>query len=302
MGGGFTSLSWAPLVVANRKGFARELGLELDLTEVPGDAAQLAALRSGEIDFAGPKASTAIEYKVQLADAMSVYAMVKQFTMHTVVSKSFMASRGIDPQAGLQERVRKLKGITLGAPSLGGATETYSRWVLTRSGLSNDDISVVKVGGGSALVAAMENNQIDGFVQSPPAPQEAVLRGAGVVIVRPSDIPELSRHVGAVVATTRAYAEKNPTVVQRLLAALDRSKRFIHEDFDGAVALLKRDYPNVADESLRESLKYFREAYGTDGRMDAEAWTNTLTLLKQGGELKGPPDPAEGFYWTNRYQ
>jgi NitT/TauT family transport system substrate-binding protein len=296
------TLGRGPLYVANRKGYLRDAGVEIERVNLEGDPRLVAAFLANEIDVAGFGADTVVKMVTEGRDAFVAYSMGQGHDVHMVISKRFAEQRGVDPSAELSQKMSRLKGITIGAPSLGGIGEFRSRWILRQGGLRDEDVSVVQVGAGPAQIAATENDQVDGFTAGPLAPQEAAARGKALIVVRPSELKEFTQYLYSSLSTSKAFAERNPDAMRRLAQALDRAKRYIQEDPEGAIQELKRDFPNVRDEVLREGLAFYRTTYGTDGKMTVAAWRDTLDFLRDGGVLRGEMDPSEGVYWTNRYQ
>jgi NitT/TauT family transport system substrate-binding protein len=302
LGLAFDTLGRAPLYVALRKGYFTEQGLEVERTLLQGDSPVAAAFLAREVDVAGFGADTVVKMVAEGRDVQVFYGMGQGQAMFLVASKRFVDERGIDPNAPLREKVAKLKGMSLGAPSLGALTDLYSRWILRKGGLTDADMSVVQVGGATAgLVAAMDNDQIQGFVSSPPGPQEAVLRGKSVLVVRPAEINDFSHYIFSGLSVSKAYAERNPDALKRLAAGMDRGKQYIRSNFDDALEEIRKDFPSMQREALLESMTFYRDTFGTDGRMRPEAWQDTLGLLRDAGLLKGETDASEGLYWTNKY-
>jgi ABC-type nitrate/sulfonate/bicarbonate transport system substrate-binding protein len=142
---------------------------------------------------------------------------------------------------------------------------------------------------------------VDGFTGSPPFPQEASARGRAVVLVRPAEIREYPRYLHGFLGTSRAYGDRNLDALHRLAQAMNRGKQFIQDYPDEAAQELKRDFPSLRDDALRDSVAFYRPTLGPDGKMSVESWRDTLELLKAGGIVKGEAKSAEGVYWTNKY-
>jgi NitT/TauT family transport system substrate-binding protein len=302
LGLAFDTLGRAPLYVAMRKGYFTEQGLEVDRTLLQGDSPLVAAFLAREVDVAGFGADTILKMVAEGRDVQAFYGMGQGQAMFLVASKRFVDERGVDPNAPLRDKAARLKGMSLGAPSLGGLTELYSRWFLRKGGLTDDDISVVQVGGATAgLVAAMDNDQIQGFVSSPPGPQEAVLRGRATIIIRPTEVGEFNQYIYSSLSTSKAYGDRNGDALRRLAAGMDRGKQYIQSNFEEALEEIRKDFPNMQREALVESVSFYRDTFGRDGKMNPEAWRDTLGLLRDAGLIKGDSNAGEGVYWTNKY-
>jgi NitT/TauT family transport system substrate-binding protein len=302
LGLAFDTLGRAPLYVAMRKGYFAEQGLDVERTLLQGDSPLVAAFLAREVDVAGFGADTILKMVAEGRDVQAFYGMGQGQAMFLVASKKFVDERGVDPNAPLREKAARLKGMSLGAPSLGGLTELYSRWFLRKGGLTDDDMSVVQVGGATAgLVAAMDNDQVQGFVSSPPGPQEAVLRGRATIVIRPTEVGEFNHYIYSGLSTSKAYGDRNSHALRRLATGIDRGKQYIQSSFDDALEEIRKDFPNMQREALVESVSFYRDTFGQDGKMNPEAWRDTLGLLRDAGLVKGESDPSEGVYWTNKY-
>ncbi len=77
---------------------------------------------------------------------------------------------GITEKTPLAEKIKKLKGMTIGATRAGAFTFQLATDYVKRGGYTpQQDVQIVGAGGGPSMLAAVEQGRIDmGCISSPP--------------------------------------------------------------------------------------------------------------------------------------
>ena len=85
------------------------------------------------------------------------------------------------------------------------------------------------------------------------------------------------------------FCAQHPEQIQSAVNAVTKAMTFIQKDFDGTLAVAKKEFPEVPEPVLKEALKRLIEQ-GTipkSPQLSKDAWDKAITLRKQLGDLKG---------------
>jgi NitT/TauT family transport system substrate-binding protein len=293
-------LSFAPVYVAIEKGYFKAEGLEIDLISGGGGPQANAALIAGEVDFeqtATPEVLKMIKSGQRL---MVVSGINGSLTLQTVVSRKLADAKKVSPKDPLHMRVAALKGATLGAVSLGGAQELFLRYGMLLAGLSPKDVTVIRVGGGPAMMAAMENGQIDGFNVSPPTGRVVEERGTGWIWIDPDTVPEYRTMLWQVLLAKREYVEKNPKIAEGMARAVARGINYTRKHPDETAALVQGYFKGQPLTGIAAGVKDVIHTFQKDGLQSQQGWDNAAKPMQKLGWLEAI-DTREGGFWSNRY-
>lgn len=237
------ALTFAPLYVAEKAGFFREEGLDVELFTAKGGAQARAAVVGGSAPIG---AAPPIEIAQAFAAGQKFLffaVMNSEFAQGLVVHKDFAREKGITPQASLAERIRSFRGARLSVTSSGSMTDQFLRFLLRSEKIDPDsEVTITPMGGDpSAALAALERRTIDGITHAPPVFEMAEHRGYGLLLISGlnRDIPELRGLAFTGLYTTRAFAEKNGHLVLKSVKALRRALHLVHNDTPRARTIVR---------------------------------------------------------------
>ena len=176
-----TSVSFLAIWAARALDTFRPQGIDLKWAAIPGgDPTVLAALDAGDIDLAAVGTDTPLAAVAKGQDFVLVYALMSQMSLELVVSNAFLARKGVRLSDPLQKRIEALKGATIGVSAVRGAQDRVARWLVAQAGLDPaNDIKIALIGSPPAIHAALDHEQIDGFILSPPEGYLAEEAGSG---------------------------------------------------------------------------------------------------------------------------
>lgn len=204
----FTGLAWnseLPFRVALARGFFRAQALDIQPIFVRGGPAALAALSSGEVDFAEIGGAQAImRSRARGLDAVMIGAISNAANYQIVGSKS-------------TRTLEEMKGKTIGVTGAGAFSDFAMRTFLRRRGVDPDkDLMLRAIGGSNLRASALEK----GIVAAAPfAPDDTVrlTRLGFPMIANLSD----SLTIPQTILTARNdFLERNPETVKGFLKAL----------------------------------------------------------------------------------
>jgi NitT/TauT family transport system substrate-binding protein len=204
----FTSLAWnseIPFRVALARGFFKAQGLEIQPIFVRGGPAAMAALLSGEVDFAQIGGAQAIMRTRSRGLDVAIIGSISNATNYQLLGNK--STRTLED----------LRGKILGVTGAGAFSDFAMRAFLRRNGIEPDrDVTLRAIGGSALRAAAMER----GIVAAAPfAPEDTVrlMRNGFPMIANLSDTLNIPQ---SVVAARNELLEKYPDTSKRFLKAL----------------------------------------------------------------------------------
>src|SRR6185295_8092069 len=157
--GGKSLFYYLPLTVAERKGYFKEEGLEVEIPDFAGGARALQAMVGGSADMV----SGAYEHTINMAaKKQPIKAVVLQMKF------SAMALAMSKERAAKYKGAKDMKGWKVGVTAPGSSTNMFVNNILVKDGLKPTDVSIVGVGTGAGAFAALEKGEIDALVNLDP--------------------------------------------------------------------------------------------------------------------------------------
>jgi NitT/TauT family transport system substrate-binding protein len=275
--GGKSTLYYLPLTLAERLGYFKEEGLEVEISDFAGGSKALQAMLGGSADVTAGGFDHVI---VLQARGQKIQAFVLMVATPAI-------SLGVAAAKAAQYRSpADLKGMKIGVTAPGSSTHMFVNRVLASAGLSSDDVAIVGVGTGPTAVAAVRGGQLDAIANVEPA--IALLERSGAIKVVAEAITEKgSRAVfGAVLPagclyTKEDFIRKNPNTVQALTNAMVRALKWLHKASAEDVArTVPPEYLAGDRSTYLAALDKSREAYSKDGLIPAAGVQSLYNALR----------------------
>ncbi len=276
--GGKTTLYYLPLTLADRLGYFRDEGLELEINDFPGGAKALQALIGGSADVV----SGAFEHTITMQTlGQKVQAFVLQNT-NPGISLGIATARAAE-----YSWPKDLKGMKIGISAPGSSTQMLVNHLLASVGLTPDDVSWVGVGTGATAVAAMRTGRIDALSSAEPV--MSLLERSGdlkVVVETTTDAGVRNVFGGPLPAATlyakAAFVQQNPETVQALTNAMVRALKWLQKATPEEVADAVPPEYLLGDRALYLSAyQKLRHTYSKDGRIPKALVKNSYEMLLQ---------------------
>lgn len=276
--GGKTLFYYLPLTVAERKGYFKEEGLEVEIPDFAGGARALQALVGGSADMV----SGAYEHTINMAaKKQPIKAVVLQAKYSSIV---LLLPKD---KAAKYKGGRDLKGLKIGVSAPGSSTNMFVNNLLAKDGLKPTDVSIVGVGTGSGAFAAMEKGEIDAISNLDPVITQLESTGKFVAVADSrtekgmNDIYGGAYHA-SVIYITEEFIKKNPNTVQAVVNAMVRANKWIakatpQEIVDLMPAEYKAGNPSLYKEGLLKNMI----GYSEDGELSMKAAENVYKVLQK---------------------
>lgn len=204
----FTGLAWnseLPFRVALARGLFKQQGLEVQPIFVRGGPAALAALASGEVDFAEIGGAQAVMRSRARGLDVAIIGAISNTTNYQLVGNKSTRS------------LEDLKGKMIAVTGAGAFSDFATRSFLRRKGIDPDkDVTLRAIGGSNLRVGALEK----GIVAAAPfAPEDTVrlVRLGYPMIANFSDTLNIPQ---TLLTTRNDFLEKFPDTSRRFLKAL----------------------------------------------------------------------------------
>ncbi len=221
--GGKTLFYYLPLTIAERNGYFKAEGLDVEILDFPGGARALQALLGGSVDVV----SGAYEHTItQQAKGQFIEALVMQGKYAGIVLG--MAKE----KAAAYKSPADLKGMKIGVTAPGSSTNMFASILLAKAGLKPDAVAIVGVGATAGAVAIMKRGEIDAISNLDPVISQLESDGTIVAVVDTRTAKGMQDVYSGAYAAGCIYvpvdfAKKYPNTAQAIVNAIVRALRFI---------------------------------------------------------------------------
>jgi NitT/TauT family transport system substrate-binding protein len=292
------------MYVAIEKGLYQEQNITFNLIQLQSGSTATQAIASGSVDFVNA-GSFDVATAVGKGVPLQAFATIGGITIETCVSNELAQANHLSSSSSVEEVMSAMKGRTVGITGPNSAPDLVLRYLLPQHAqLKPDaDVKIVSLGSIPAELTALQRGQIDAFMQSPPACEQAQAAGTGVPLLRPAQFsPDMQGMPLGVLYTRKDYIQAHQSLISRVAAATARGTAFAKTNTDETLVVLKKYFPTVEDATLRDTLvNIVQPTLPLDGKMSQEEWTKVSNLLRISGAIDKDLNTQEGDLWTNAY-
>lgn len=238
--------------IAHEGGFFEREKVTMDQVAVNSGTRLVAAVMGGSAEGTSVNLALTIQAAEKGSDVVALIPIYDTFPHTLVLSNDAIKRSGITPQMGVDEKVKRLKGLKIGMTSPGSGSDQLVRTLLQKRGYDPEkEVSLQPLGQGDAMLAAFERGLVDGFSFTPPYPQIAESRGLGKIVIDPfdGDAPELQGGTFLVLTTTRATMGKSGPALEALVRAFTGAMKFGAEKPEEARKMTRRYFKDM-DEAV----------------------------------------------------
>jgi NitT/TauT family transport system substrate-binding protein len=276
--GGKNLFYYMPLTVAERKGYFKDEGLDVEIPDFAGGAKALQALVGGSADMV----SGAYEHTINMAAKhQPIKAVVLQMKYSAIV---LLMPK--DKAAGYNGG-KGLKGLKVGVTAPGSSTNMFVNNLLAKAGLKPTDVSIVGVGAGSGAVAAMEKGELDALSNLDPVITQLESTGKFVAVADSRTERGMKDiyggdYMASVIYTTDEFVKKNPNTVQAVVNAMVRADKWIAKATpQQIIELMPAEYKGANPSLYKEALLKNMIGFSENGEMSLKAAENVYKVLHQ---------------------
>ena len=275
--GGKPALYYLPLTIAEKKGFFKEEGIEVEVNDFAGGAKALQSLIGGSVDVVTGAYEHTIRMQAKGQDVRSVVELGRFPSIIVAVRKDL---------AGEIKSAKDFKGRKIGVSAPGSSTNLIPQYAMVKAGLAPTDASFIGVGTSSGAVAAVQQKSIEIISNTEPVISKLESDGAVVALLDTRTEAGTRAVFGgpnpaAVLYMRNEFIEKNPETTQRLVNAFLKTlawlKRASPEDI---AAVVPTEY-HLGDKALYlAAVTKSKGSYSQTGIVSPEGQKSVLDMLQ----------------------
>jgi NitT/TauT family transport system substrate-binding protein len=276
--GGKPLLYYLPLTIAERKGFFKEEGLEVEINDFGGGAKSLQALIGGSVDVVTGAYEHTIRMQAKGQDVRAITELGRFPAIVIAVKKD---------KAGQVKSAADFKGLKVGVTAPGSSTALMTQYAMVKAGLKPTDAAIIGIGSGASAVAAMQKGEID--VISHLDPVIAKLESDGDIAILIDTRTEAGTRAlfggsnpAATLYTKKEFIDANPVTTQRLVNAFMKSLKWLQTAKPEDVAEAVPPEYHLGDKPLYiKAVQNSLESYSRTGIVPPEGMASVMDMLKQ---------------------
>jgi len=296
--GGKSALYYLPLTITERLGYFKDEGLNVRISDFAGGTRSLEAVVGGSADVV----SGSYEHTINMQSKKI------NFQAFVLSGACPQISIGIaTPKAVNYKGPKDLKGLKVGVSAPGSSTNMVANFFIAKGGLKPTDISVIGVGAGSTVIAAIDQGRVDVVSQTDPA--MTILEKEGKIkIIAETRTPEGTEKLfGGPMPAASFYApvefiRKNPNTVQALTNAMVRALIWMqHATPQQILDTVPEEYLLGNKAMYLFAYNNVKRAYSTDGLFSDAGAKTTLRVLATFNPAVKPAEVNLQETYTNEF-
>lgn len=241
------SYAFLPAQVATARGFFKDENVEPVLIQMRSQVA-VPALLSGEVNYT-------LSFGNIIAGAMQgmpfkILAVLTDKPLHSIVARPDIKT------------MNDLRGKRIGTQRIGGSDQLAAEAILQAKGIDLKDVQFVTLGGDEPVrVEILKKGLVDAICTVPPGPVRLTREGYNL-LGGPKDL-KIGSPISAV-AVTDARLKGNREEAKKVLRAVLRGLRFMHERRDETIQIMGRWLSQTTDVA-RDSYDSILPSFSPDG-------------------------------------
>ena len=258
-------LPYLPLIIAQQRKYFADEGLEVEIAAFAGGSKALQSLMGGSSDVASGAYSNTLNMAAKGQKLVYFVTQVRYPALAVGVSKRARYSTPAD-----------LKGMKIGVSAPGSSTHMIVNYLLAKSGVALDGVSIIGVGTSAGAVAAVEKGEIDALINSDPVMMKLEADNAVTIIADTRTEKGTQDLFGGPYPEAGLYATgdfiaKNPNTIQALTNAIVRAELWMQKATIEDIAANVPPEHMLGDKELYlASYRKMREAHAPDGQITKE--------------------------------
>lgn len=277
----------------------------MEIIVTQGDGPDIDALIAGSVQFTATTPNRLLTTYQQGKPLLGILNMFNRVGINCFINSESAAAAVIRADTPIDERLKKLKGLTIGVSRPGSFTYFVAANYLKRAGyIPQQDAKIIGVGGGPSMVGALENKKIDVGCLASPTPELAVSRGKASMLVNNTlgEDKELKEFLFSVLYVRPDYAKERSDTVRKVVHALKRAMSYIvATPFEQQRNLLAKTFGEMDETVLRNALVNNQPAINPSGEITESAYNSAVEFLVSSGAVTAPSPYAaviDKTFWS----
>jgi NitT/TauT family transport system substrate-binding protein len=274
--GGKNLFYYLPLTIAEQRGYFKDEGLDVEISDFAGGSRALQAVVGGSADVCSGafEHTISLQNKGQAFRAFALQGRAPQIVL-AVSTKTF----------GNYKTPADFRGKKIGVTAPGSSTNMMVNFFLAKHGLKASDVSIIGVGAGAGAVAAMRSGQIDAMSNLDPVITTLERSGDIRIISDTRSLKDTEAVFGgpmpaACMYAAQAFLDKNPNTVQALTNAIVRADKWLQTAGPSEIVKTVPEAFLMGDRALYiDSFQKGKEAISPDGMIPEAGAATALRAL-----------------------
>ena len=287
--GAASTTSDAPIYIAEKKGYFREEGLEVKVTNFRSAADMVAPLAIGQLDAGAGSASAGLYNAVGSGIKIKIVADKASSAPGYGATKILVRKDHVE--RGRYKTPADLKGMKFAMNAPGVSNTATLNALLKSAGLKYSDVDTVNLPFPDH-VAALANKAVDASASVEPGPTISIRNGFAVLVKADDEI--IPNHQIAVLLYSENFALKKTDAARRFMRAYLRAVRFyngalkdgrmIGPNADEVIAILSEATP-IKDAAIYKAIT--PTGMNPDGKVNVQSLAQDLAFYREQGLIQG---------------
>lgn len=268
----------SPVYLAKVKGYFQKEGIDPKIVVLAGDVIVNSALVSNSVQFTSVNA-------VSLLTANSKNIPIQMACMEydgpewaMAVSNSIASSDKLTSSSSPKAVLEALKGdkvAAVGGPA--AAPGVMLTGLLAHYNLPSNLFTIFAVQSSSALVTALQHNEVQAIFDTQPIPAEAQQINAGKVVFDTTEIPSLASVPWEGIVAAKSYISSHATIVKGVCKAIAQADNYLIAHPSSSTTTLQSTFAKLSPSLLKSALVSYK--WVKDAQMTSSQWTSGLAAL-----------------------
>jgi NitT/TauT family transport system substrate-binding protein len=287
--------------IADKKGYFRDEGLDVELTRIDVSPQMTAPLGMGQLDVGAGTVAVNIYNAVSRNIGLRVVADKGSIRLGYGFSGLLVRKDHID--SGRFKGFKDLKGLKIAVGTFGSSNSSAVNEALKKGGLTWGDASMVEINFPQHL-PAYANKAIDASMTNEPTATRAVQEGLAVRVAGNDEI--YPGQQTAVVLYSEIFARERPQAALKFMRAYIRAVREYNDALQGGriagpnadeIVSILTQYTFIKDASVHRQIT--PAAIDPDGRLGLDSLRNDLVFYKEQRLIADPGMTVEKIIDTS---
>jgi NitT/TauT family transport system substrate-binding protein len=296
--GGKSALYYLALTIAEQLGYFKDEGLDVEINDFAGGSKSVQALIGGSADVV----AGAYEHTIRMQ------MLGQQVQAFALIGRGMQLAVGVVKRhADKVKSAKDVEGMKFGVSAPGSSTHMLLNYWIAKAGLKPSDVSVIGVGAGASVIAAVASGEIDGVAQSDPVLTMLERKDVIKIVVdtrtTKGNLDTFGGPMPAATLNTKTdFIQRNPGTVQALANAIVRADQWLQHAAAEEVAKVVPESYLLGDRALYvAALNNVREVLSPDGLMPEDGPATCLKFLAASDENIKPDKIKLEQTWTNEF-
>ena len=247
------SLSFSPVLIADKKGYFKDAGLDVEVVNAGSGSKAAAAVIGGSAQVGASDLGDMVGAAEKGQDVKIFAALVSRPTVTIVLRKSVADRLGLTDQTPIDQRIKALKGLKMSISTPGSGTDVMLRYLLSAYGVDPErDLEILTTGSVVNSLAAYAQGAADGASLSSPSTETAVLQNDAIFLVRPStgEVPALKDQLQTGIWASGKWLNDNPEMATGVVVAIWRAMDYMRQNSADAAELVRQEAWKDTDQKV----------------------------------------------------